>query len=159
MTFSVFNMTLKSAIEHFLFICSYGRTPCYVWRGGRGDPVEDVRSDIRDSGSPGVWNLPLQATEEEEEEKEGGKENTKSQWYDVYHPYWSCKSPVSEVLHTCLTELCSTEADGNKEDMLEATTGDGTEQMPSKTTTETRSKKQELLVLISWLFSFLLTCL
>ena len=62
-------------------ISSYSsRTPCYVWGGGRPDPVGDVRSDIRDSGPSGVWNLPLQAPEEEEEESEEAEKNRKWWW-------------------------------------------------------------------------------
>lgn len=56
-------------------------------------------------------------------------------------------SSVSEVSHSCLTEPSSTEAGGVQTDVLEATTGDGTEEMPSKTNTETQSKNHELLVL------------
>lgn len=56
-------------------------------------------------------------------------------------------SSVSEVSHSCLTEPSNTEAGSVKMDVLEASTGDGTEEMPSKMNTETQSKNHELLML------------
>lgn len=56
-------------------------------------------------------------------------------------------SSVSEVSHSCLTEPSNTEAGSVKMDVLEATTGDETEEMPSKMNADTQGKNHELLVL------------
>lgn len=57
-----------------------------------------------------------------------------------------CRSSVSECSHSCLTELSNTETGSVEENTLEPPTGEGTEEMPSKTSTETQSKNHELLV-------------